>query len=539
VFTKNKELSYVILTSCVLFIALAFRFSLIDSWLPVFVDEGVHLYNAGTIWLENQQFSLDTWQHKGIVTIFSLIFYVLGDYNLLYLRLFEAVCGVLSILLSFIMFKKMYGFRVGFIAGLLLSIMPYHVFYSRIGLFYSFRLLTFLAIVFLTLKFQSASESKKSLIFILISIITSSLLQLDPTQLIWLIPYLSSFFLMFFLRKLWKGHKNLDKNFEPLIFDKKLLLIVFLAVGVLLFLLYELGSLQYFIGLITNVTPESGWEGFFGWQNLSSFLWSATWIAAYLLILTSFPIFILSISGLFVATAKRKHVSIILAWFFSILTAMLVGYYPRRVLIVTPLFALFAALSVDLIYQKIGANLTSPNAKSKGLKITMKGVSVKSICLVCLVVAVSLWPAFQSYEYITNFESLQSPVVPSIMRLSYVDEWVSGFRVEEAANFIMQNVTENSTILVDLENPIHLKALLLEHNYTIVPINRCNHGSVWSRATYENVLNDEEFDNSYFLFMYPSLIDWAATSELPWITVTETDFNSSDVDKNFAMYQSP
>jgi hypothetical protein len=532
---QKETLRYIVLSLCLLVIACAFRLLILDRWIPIFVDEGAHLYVAGNIWLQNQQFSLITWQHKGIVSIFSLMFYFSGEYSLLYLRLFAAICGILSILLSFKIFTEMYGFNVGLIAGVFLSIMPYHVLYSRIGLLYSFRLLAFLVIVFLTLRFQKSSE-KKPLIFVLVSVLTLLLLQLDSVQLMWLIPYLASFFFIFLLYDLKKDNKSISKQDFFSRFNKKSIFLVVLVLIAALLILYKLESLQHFVSVLTTSSPDKGWEGLFGWQSLSSFFWSLTWISTYVIILVSLPIVFLAIHGLFIAVSKKSHLIVLVSWFFSVIGAMWIGYYPRRVLIVTPLFAVFAALSVISICSKIGFNFKSLGMKLKWLK---SKVATRSILLICLVVTFSFWPAYQSYEYVTNFSDLQPPVVPNVLRLSFVDEWVSGFRVEEAASYITQNVAEGSTILVDLDAPTHLKALLLEYDYNIIPISQCGHGDAWSSSTYRNVLNDEEFDNAYFLFLYPSLVEWAPTSNLHWIKIIETNITRSDVDKNFAIYQSP
>lgn len=127
--------------------ALFFRLYNIGSWLPLFVDESTLSLRAANIWSNHQTFVFSTWQNDGLVTVYSLIYTIFGSCDAVYLRLFQALSSVLSILLSFFIFKKMYGSTVAFSAAFLLALMPYNIFFSRLALMYSFDLLIFLLIV--------------------------------------------------------------------------------------------------------------------------------------------------------------------------------------------------------------------------------------------------------------------------------------------------------------------------------------------------------------------------------------------------------
>ena len=95
------------------------------------MDESTLSLRAASILSTHQIFSFSTWQNGGLITVYSLLFYIFGNCNIAYLRVFQAVASILAVLLSFKIFKTMYGVRVGFIAALLLSLMPYSVFFSN------------------------------------------------------------------------------------------------------------------------------------------------------------------------------------------------------------------------------------------------------------------------------------------------------------------------------------------------------------------------------------------------------------------------
>jgi hypothetical protein len=527
----NKgKVPYIILCLSLVSIALVFRLSKIDDWLPIFVDEGAISLKATNVWLTQQVFSFHAWQNEGLTVVYSLLFSIFGDCNLVYARSFQAICGVISIFVSFQIFKMMYGIRVGFIAALLLSIMPYHVFFSRLALFYSFQLLVFLIIVFLTLKFKTSSEVMKMFIVILLFIITALNLQLDSGQLIMSVPFLFSLFIVYICQEL----RNKKK-----ILNRKLLIILLVVIAITLLLLCELGSLQHRIGNILTATSEKGWEGLFGWDNWNSVLWSADWIITYIAILVTPPIFILSILGMFIVVRKKGYRIILIAWLVAVIVAVWIGgYYPRRLIHITPLTALFAALSIDTIYLKMSSRGIKNLVKFKVAIIKwQKTVPINSVILIGLVAIVAVWPAYQSYEYVTNFECLKPPTVPTVIRNIYVDYWMSGFRVEDAADFIIKNIPQNSIILVDMDLPYHLQFLLVKYNYTIMPIDQAGNGNRWNASIYENILEDDRFRGSYFLFTDPFFIDWSATVDLPWIKIGENSHNDPYVNRNFVIYK--
>ncbi len=530
---KHLGKSFICFT-ILLIVASLLRFISLDNWLPLFVDEAAYFNRALDIYQTGQIFSLATFQHKGFSTILSLIFYIRNDYSYVYLRIFDAICGVFSVLLTYKLFKDMYNLRVGFIAGILLSIMPYHVFYSRIGLFYSFRMLIFIGIVFLTFKFLKASVTKKTLLILIISIITLTSLQLDPTLLMWLIPYLFSFFFIY-SSILWFQRKHLGHVIGRI--NKKLVIVVFAIVLLALLVLFYLGSLNYLLNLIVTEAPEKGWERLFGWSSLSSSFWSINWVTTYLLILVSFPIFCLSMPGISIAILKRKYLPVVFAMLITAIASFWIGYYPRRVLIITPLFALFAALSINMLYEKLrirfNKRIIVSLSKHKGVSI-----SVSSMILIILMVLFLFWPLYQSVDYVNNFNSLEPPEIPTVMKTIFVSEWTSGAATMAAADFVTNNIPQGSTLYVDLDNNLQLKAVLAKYDYTIISIGECGFGSQWSITTYENILqNKEKFGGSYFVFLYPQLVLSSATFDLPWIKIVNTNYSGAEESKNFAIYK--
>ena len=394
---------------------------------------------------------------------------------------------------------------------------------------YSFDVLVFLLIIWLTLTFKLGNGTKRIFVSIILIIFTALNLQLDQGQLIMSFPFLLFTFPLFFLDEV--RHKKIKVN-------KKILGFMALVSSITLFILFQLGSLQYRFASILSANPEKGWEGLFGWNSFSSFLWSTNWIINYIAILVTLPLFVLGLFGIFVVAKKKSYRIILIAWGVAIIVAIWIGgYYPRRLLLVSPLFALLSALSIDFIYLKISSKLKSSRKFMLHLISWKKTIRLHTVLLIVIIIFVSLWPAYQSYEYVENIRSLKTPFIPEVVQNIYLDYWTSGYSVLPAEEFIKQNVPQNSTIYVDMSIPSHLQFLLLGFNYTILPIVNIGYGEQWNVSMYADILANKTFQGSYFLFTTSSLINWSSTVQLPWIKIGQKDTGVDYTTGDYVLYK--
>src|SRR3989339_310461 len=243
-------------------------------------------------------------------------------------RLLSVIYGVLTILVTFIVAKKMYGFRTGILAALFLGLAPVHVTYSQYLLM---NVPGVLWIVLAFVFFKNILDSGKQKDYILggvcIGFAISTLYSAGPLLLVLIVTH--------FLRKEIKELKKLVFGLTAMVFS--------FLIGTP----YAILDYPNFIKGIKSPIAVAG---------ISSANYSI--LPLYGSFLESFGIFllILCLIGILYAIIKRKSEDyIILTWIFILLFFFIragVNAFPGRILPIVPFLIILGANLTNNIWNK-------------------------------------------------------------------------------------------------------------------------------------------------------------------------------------------
>ena len=154
-------------------------------------------------------------------------------------------------------------------------------------------------------------------------------------------------------------------------------------------------------------------------------------ISGWLPNLFTWPIFLLSLGGIFIGFFQRKGRIILslLVWFLiplSVQLAMAKVFTPRYILFTIFPLIIFAALSADFIVEKLNRKIPWG---------------------IIILLILALWPL--RYDYLLLASPEKAPL-PEGKRRGYLSEWTSGYGIAEVRDFLRE-VSRDKKIIVGTE----------------------------------------------------------------------------------------
>lgn len=371
--------------------------------LPIFADEAIYIRWAQLIWQKTYYFFIPLSDGKTPLFMWLLApLLKFGADPLLTARVLSIISGLATLLGVYFLTKKIFSSKTAFLAGILVILQPFLLFYDRISLTDS--LLTALVIWSFYLTFQLLTKPSLKL-GIILGLLAGAVLLTKPSGLLFLLLNLLLLFL-FPLKKI----KTIIKPGA-----------VTLAISLGLYNLLRLSSAFPLISSRSQDYLRSNQEiihEFFRYF-LPTFKVFFSWLVSYL----SWPAIFLIIISLFLAIKKKTKIIIILfVWMlvpFLIQIAIGKIIYPRYLLPIIPFLIII-----------LSWGLTRINKLSWLLAILF----------------LFFWLKFDWF-LLTN--PAQAPL-NQWERDQYIQQWSSGYGLKEIKDYL-NNLPQDKQVLVATE----------------------------------------------------------------------------------------
>ncbi len=138
------------------------------------------------------QFVIFDKQFEVIYLLFSLFISQFFLHPVFIARIPSVIIGTVTVFLSYLLGKKLYGIKEGVLSALFLAFLPWHIIMSRIGL--SVMLVPFFCIITIYLLYRGISEGKHKSFYFSWVMLGLILFYVHPSGLVFLPIYLLSFF---------------------------------------------------------------------------------------------------------------------------------------------------------------------------------------------------------------------------------------------------------------------------------------------------------------------------------------------------------
>ncbi|MFB3888670.1 MAG: hypothetical protein ACE14S_04200 [Candidatus Bathyarchaeia archaeon] len=446
-----------ILLAGILTSATFLRVWLLDSWLPMFVDEASLLVPSFSFKVTNSLFSVAAWQRGGVYQLYSLAFYFSEkpDVVLIVARLlYAALPGIAAVLVSYFVFKEFYGKSVALLSAFFMSINAFHILYSRIAVLYSYSLFMYMLIFYF---FSKGLRTGRKLFFLPALMLLLLAIQISMPTIEFCIFLLLAFSIMHFFQ-----HRREMKFFSLKVLKSRSVLVLLILSAAALVFFSLIGTIPFFLGTIGNLPPpETGFDKMFGFGSFANLSYSIVHIADYMIRMNTLPIVLLAVAGLAYSVYKKDV--LVLSWSLSLVPGFIYGYYSRRVLFSVPLIMLLSSITILAIWHKIpkvAIGLKEAFKIKANSGRLLKGVGV------AFVVVLSLTAFFESFTYVSD---LPYSNAPSIEKEIYVSRYTSGYGVKETVDYI-KSISDNGLIITDTPLLFRYYFLNYANSYEVVDL---------------------------------------------------------------------
>lgn len=411
--------------------------------IPIFTDEAIYI-RWGQIALQDpvhRFISLEDGKQPMFVWLMLPVLKLISD-PLLAGRLVSVASGALALAGLIALSWKLFGEKIGWLSGFIYIISPFFLLYDRLALYDS--LTTALMVWALFLTILMADLLRLDIALLLGMTIGAGFLTKSSAQFALIL--LPTTLLLFD----WKVRER----------GKRLIKLLGLGIVATLLskgieLILRLAPLSHMIGLKDHtfiVTNQEfiahPFERFFG--NLGG-LWS--WIQSY----ATYPLMGLFIIGLIYGLKKYRAKTLFLSLWFSVPFFALASFgkvlYPRYLLFMLASLLPVTAIGIGLvlnILDKFFAQLTVKTWLNKWTKGEREGsyMFLKMVALTYLLIM----PLYFSYKII--YDPISAPL-PAVDRFQLLDDWPSGYGINEVVDFINQR-SKTEKIFVGTEGTFGL-----------------------------------------------------------------------------------